>query len=239
MADDPKWLTAARGELGVREVRGRTANPKIVAYFKASGHGGIVDDETAWCAAFVNWALWKAGIRGTMALNARSFLKWGKECKGTPGAVVVFSRGSSNWQGHVGFWLGESGHMVRVLGGNQSDGVTVSMYPKARIVGIRWPATLGASKTIKAAMTGTGTTGLLMIMETAEQTRTLAESMVTYLEWAKYALMVITIVLFLMTAYFKYSEIKTTQVAPVDPVADPEGPEPQDDDGFGDRKTGA
>lgn len=238
MAEEPKWLTAARGELGVREVRGRGANPRVVEYFKASGHGGIISDETAWCSAFINWAMAKAGIKGTMALNARSWLKWGKECKGTPGAVVVFSRGNSNWQGHVGFWLGESGNMVRVIGGNQSDGVTVNMYPKSRIIGIRWPATLGTSRTVRAAMVGGGMTGATMLMETVGEAGTLAETAAGYLEWAKYVMMAITLLSFGLTVYFKYTDIKKTQVGHEDQVDEPEIDEVGGGPAFEDRKTG-
>jgi hypothetical protein len=42
-----------------------------------------------------------------------------------------------NAPGHVGFYAGTEGSKVLVLGGNQSDEVNISRYPKNRILGIR------------------------------------------------------------------------------------------------------
>lgn len=210
---DPLWLKAAKKELGVREIPGREANTRVVEYFKASGHGRIVDDETAWCSAFVNWAMAQAGIRGTMALNARSWLHWGKELKvPKKGAVCVFSRGSSGWQGHVGFWVGESGDKIRILGGNQSDGVTIGSYSKSRLIGMRWPLTSGRSRTMISALVGTGATGASGILEVAEEARGFAESAAVYLDWMKYAMLGIVFVSFALTIYFKWTDIHKTRM---------------------------
>jgi lysozyme family protein len=51
----------------------------------------------------------------------------------------VLSRGSDPDAGHVGFLLGEAGNQIYLLGGNQSDAVTVAAFPKARLLGVRWP----------------------------------------------------------------------------------------------------
>ncbi|MCB1510794.1 MAG: TIGR02594 family protein, partial [Hyphomicrobiaceae bacterium] len=42
--------------------------------------------------------------------------------------------------GHVAFLLGETGTDVILLGGNQSNRVTIAAYPKSRLLGLRWPA---------------------------------------------------------------------------------------------------
>ena len=53
------------------------------------------------------------------------------------GDVVVLSRGASGWQGHVAFFLRAVGQQVEVLGGNQGNGVSVTRYPKSKVLGIR------------------------------------------------------------------------------------------------------
>jgi hypothetical protein len=54
---------------------------------------------------------------------------------------LVFERGSS---GHVGFAIGEDDANFFVLGGNQSDAVTIARIAKSRLLGARWPNTFPA-----------------------------------------------------------------------------------------------
>jgi uncharacterized protein (TIGR02594 family) len=151
---EPKWMDLARDFIGVREIRGAQHNPEIIEWFKESGHGWIKDDETAWCAAFANAMLERVDIKGTNSVAARSFLDWGRELKKPkPGALAVFWRGNKNgWQGHVGFYVGETATHVQVLGGNQKDAVSIASYDKDQLLGYRWPSTIGTSRTVKAAV---------------------------------------------------------------------------------------
>jgi uncharacterized protein (TIGR02594 family) len=133
----------ARSYLGTKELKGSADNPKIMEMYRTLGHDWVEHDEVAWCAAFVGHCLEKAGFPSTRKLNARSYLTWGEKVAGLEqakeGDVVVFTRGSSAAQGHVAFFLKVAGNQVEVLGGNQSDGVTVARYPKSRVIGIRRP----------------------------------------------------------------------------------------------------
>ena len=43
--------------------------------------------------------------------------------------------------GHVGFAIGQDVAHFFVLGGNQSDAVTITRVTKSRLLGARWPAT--------------------------------------------------------------------------------------------------
>ncbi|MEM6381429.1 MAG: TIGR02594 family protein [Pseudomonadota bacterium] len=140
---DPLWLEQAQLHLGTKEWAGARHNPAIVAFFKLAGFPGFRDDETPWCAAFANAVLKQAGHVGTGKLTARSFLKWGRALY-TPerGAVAVFRRGRSTWQGHVGFVVGSTATHLDILGGNQSDAVTCSAYPRSKLLGLRWPASV-------------------------------------------------------------------------------------------------
>ncbi len=140
--DQPNWLGPAWRELGQAEVRGSRDNPRIMALFRDAGHPGIRHDETAWCAAFVSACLERSGVRSARTLRARAYVEWGDEVRtGRLGAIAVLTRGSNPAFGHVGFLVGETAGQVILLGGNQSNAVTVQAFDKARLLSLRWPAT--------------------------------------------------------------------------------------------------
>lgn len=117
---------------------------EVISSFIEKSMGQKIDPrQTPWCAAYVNSVLQAGGIQGTSSLAARSFLKFGTEVKkddASKGDVVVFGRGDPS-HGHVGFidHISSDGKTVYVLGGNQSNAVTVSARPTAQILGIRRP----------------------------------------------------------------------------------------------------
>lgn len=130
----------AQGYIGTTEGPGPEDNPAIMDMYASVGHDWVEHDSVAWCAAFVGHCLEKAGLRSTRRLNARSYLDWGIPvdlADAQEGDIVVFSRGSKSWQGHVGFFVGANGAMIEVLGGNQSDAVTIQRYAKSRLLGVR------------------------------------------------------------------------------------------------------
>lgn len=136
----PKWLEAALSELqlGVVEVPGPASNPRIDEYLR--GVGQPSNDEIPWCAAFVAYCLEQSGVLGTGKPSARSYLTWGQPTEPRVGAVGVLWRGSrEGWQGHVGFILDVGDASVYLLGGNQSNRVSVSAFPRDRLLGARWP----------------------------------------------------------------------------------------------------
>ena len=138
--DLPPWYVAAGKDLGLREIVGSKHEPRVVEFFAEAGHPYVKDDETAWCAAFANAKLVEVGIKGTGRLNARSFLDWGVPLtKPAVGAILVFKRGTSSWQGHVTFYVGETATHYVCRGGNQSNAVTEARYAKKDLLGIRWP----------------------------------------------------------------------------------------------------
>ena len=121
---------------------GLNENAQNAALSDYLSNGGMNLDPatTAWCAAFVNSTLKQSGVEGTGKLNARSFLDWGTPVD-TPqrGDVAIFSRGDRNgWQGHVGFFdsYADDGR-INVLGGNQSDSVSIAPYAANRLLGFR------------------------------------------------------------------------------------------------------
>ncbi len=135
------WLAYAWSQLGQREIAGPRSNPRIAEYIRVSGHPSLADDATAWCAAFVGACLDNAGIAGTGSLLARSYLSWGSPAQGPePGAIAVLSRGADPTFGHVGFLVGMTDDRVVLLGGNQSDAVTVEAFSRSRLLALRQPA---------------------------------------------------------------------------------------------------
>ena len=113
------------------------------------GFVGVDPVRTQWCAAFVNAVLASHGVEGSggvsdYPLTARSFLSWGVPVSSRDvlrGDIVVFPRGSSDWQGHVGFYWGtvirKGVVYYQILGGNQSNRVGIELYRADRALGIR------------------------------------------------------------------------------------------------------
>ena len=129
----------ACGEYGVKGTPGATHNPRVLTYFRAPGFSWVKDDETAWCAAFVNWCFWKAGLPIPGTLAARSFLTVGKRTTAPKiGDLVVLWRISKDSPyGHVGFFIKEEKDGVYILGGNQSNEVNIRLFPKSQILDYR------------------------------------------------------------------------------------------------------
>ena len=100
---------------------------------------GVDPATVAWCAAFMNAVLDKAGSKGTGSLSARSFLNWGTATDNPGyGDVVVLKRGRSSSAGHVGFYEGMNPDgTIRVFGGNQSNGVGTANFKASDVLGYR------------------------------------------------------------------------------------------------------
>lgn len=126
-------------EYGIKGFPGSKHSERILTYFRAPGFKWVKDDETAWCAAFVNWCFWKAGLKVPGTLAARSFLSVGKRTHSPKlGDLVVFWRGTKDGAlGHVAFFIRESPYGIWVLGGNQSNAVNIALFPKEQVLEYR------------------------------------------------------------------------------------------------------
>ena len=136
------WLVTARLSLGLKEIPGKATSPTIAGWL-AKLKAPWKDDETPWCGTFVAAVLQSIGfvpVKGWA--GARNWLNYGQKLPAPcVGAIVVFWRGKpSGWSGHVGFIVGKdaAGNLM-VLGGNQSDKVTIAAFPMSRVLGYRWP----------------------------------------------------------------------------------------------------
>lgn len=123
---------------GLKEIVGSRHEKLIVEFFKEVGHSWIKTDETPWCCAFMGACLKKGGYHYLKEVAARKYLKYGTPTE-TPkiGDIVIFKRGNSSWQGHVAFYVREDEEYIHVLGGNQSNAVNISRYPKSKLLGYR------------------------------------------------------------------------------------------------------
>ncbi len=144
----PVWFAEAQRLQGTAEASGATSNPVILAWAKALG--GVAarfyrNDATPWCGLFAAHCLGATLPDEPLPANPLSALAWADFGRALPagrvGAVCVFRRTGG---GHVGFYAGEDEAALHVLGGNQSDRVGLTRIAKARLVGVRWPATAPA-----------------------------------------------------------------------------------------------
>lgn len=128
------WMQTAEGELGQSEVPGSRANPRILEYFGSSNFWGTDDSggENAWCASFIAWVMEQHGYTPpSAAFRAKSWKNFGQTIsQPVYGAIGVKSRTGG---GHVAFVAGQSsdGSKLYMLGGNQSDEVNISEYPRS------------------------------------------------------------------------------------------------------------
>jgi uncharacterized protein (TIGR02594 family) len=144
-------IEAGRKYLGQREVPGPGVNAWIKNLWGGLPGGkwfwdsyGQDDSKLPWCGAFVARCCQDAGIElPKQYASALAWIKWG-ELAGGPrlGAVAVLTRQGG---GHVGIVTGisESKELVRLLGGNQGDGVTEAWFSINRVTSWRQP--VGAS----------------------------------------------------------------------------------------------
>jgi uncharacterized protein (TIGR02594 family) len=135
------WMPVALGELGVREsTEPGQSNPRIVLYLLSTdlGHEQAHDDSTPWCSAFINWCVERSGHAGTNSAAARSWLDWGRPISiPRRGVLAVFKRGQSG--GHVGAFIRRDTERIWVLGGNQTNEVSIAGYAPDRLLGYRLP----------------------------------------------------------------------------------------------------
>jgi len=138
----PKLVSAALEYFGLKEIKGEKNNSVIMGMAKDLGIANIyVNDEMSWCALFISFLLKKVGkpltFSGYELIRASSFSQWGNPVlKGQEklGDILVFSRPGG---AHVGIYVAESKETFFVLGGNQSDSVSITEISKSRLVAAR------------------------------------------------------------------------------------------------------
>lgn len=141
----PTWLRLAYSHLGLREIKGSQHNAEILGWWERLSLP-FKDDETPWCAGFVNAMVQSAGLP-IVSKNRAAALGWrwngyGTRLKGPAlGAIMSMERPGRSGSGHMTFVAGrdKNGNTMG-LGGNQGNMVSINPYhPSARDAQYHWP----------------------------------------------------------------------------------------------------
>lgn len=137
------WFQEARRLIGVKEAVGPSNNPQILQWADKTGIA-YKSDDIAWCGLFVSHCMSAALSKEPLPRNplgARDWIKFGAPCEPIVGSILVFWRDRpAGWKGHVGFYAGEDDSAFHVLGGNQSNSVSIARIRFDRLLEARWPA---------------------------------------------------------------------------------------------------
>lgn len=141
----PRMIENALNLYGTKEIVGPKSNPAILMMAREIGVEKIYkNDDTSWCALLQNYICKISGKKMVdpgkdpyNMLRARVFENWGNPvAKGDErlGDILVFNRPGG---AHVGMYIAESEVTYYVLGGNQSNAVTISEIAKGRMIACR------------------------------------------------------------------------------------------------------
>lgn len=142
----PKMVQLGLSLLGTQETIGKGSNKTILSWRDKLNQNGVKiegysDDSIPWCGLFIAFL---AFMRSQIAVEvvdsplwARDWANYGaKSPEASLGDILVFVR---NGGGHVGIYIGEDSTTYHVLGGNQSDNVTITRIQKSRCIAVRRP----------------------------------------------------------------------------------------------------
>jgi len=142
--DGMPWFDEALRLKGTREVAGDGSNQTIIDWADNLGLD-YQSDDIPWCGLFTGHCVAAALPDEDLpnaVLSARAWEKFGRPVAPQRGAVMVFWRKTkASGLGHVGFYFAEDNGAYQILGGNQSDSVSVTRVSKDRFLTARWPLT--------------------------------------------------------------------------------------------------
>lgn len=133
----------------IHEIVGPTHEPFIQWCLTSCGLNPDTPDEVPWCSAFINRLCWWLRLPRSKSAAARSWLLVGMPVslgQAESGFdVVILKRAGSNAgpevtsgaPGHVGLFAGVENDHVLVLGGNQSNGVSIARFAASDVLGVR------------------------------------------------------------------------------------------------------
>ncbi|PWE52137.1 TIGR02594 family protein [Metarhizobium album] len=157
---EPVWMRDARRFMGLKEVAGAKSNPTIISWAKRLGGwvaSYFTNDDIPWCGLFVANIMATTLPRELLPKNPLGALEWSKFGIPLPepilGAIMTFTRTGG---GHVGLYVGEDATHYHILGGNQSNSVSITRIDKARLHSIRWPSTGGFPSGGRVRLTSAG-----------------------------------------------------------------------------------
>jgi uncharacterized protein (TIGR02594 family) len=128
--------------IGIRERAGATnASPTIMRWKRNVIPSTKDDGQFAWCGIFAHNMLLETGyptLPVAEAAGARNYQRLGEPVSEPQlGDLAIFRRGTG-WQGHVAFVIRvDAFGDVWVLGGNQSNAVSIAKYSGNSLLGYR------------------------------------------------------------------------------------------------------
>lgn len=135
----PPWMAEMHRRMGLHEVRDKS---KLIEFLKI---GKFLGDPSRlpWCGDMVESCIAKVLPAEPLPANpffAQAWKTFGIDAKAPlVGAVGVIKWSASS--GHVGFVAGVEGGKVVLLGGNQSNAITLASFPREKFIAFRWPKT--------------------------------------------------------------------------------------------------
>ncbi len=140
------WVFQDIDILGSKE-DSRELAKRLVPFWRRVGlsFSNLIGTSHAWCALRVNYALDKAGIKGSGSAAAKSFEKYGKPCPYWFGSILPLTH--SNGNHHVNlflYWHDEAKKIAVTMDGNRNNefGIfltDISGRGDKVIPGPRWP----------------------------------------------------------------------------------------------------
>jgi uncharacterized protein (TIGR02594 family) len=146
---DVTLFSLAQRYIGVRELKGLHSHP-LILWWHSLCNLQDTSDEVPWCSSFLNGIAWELRLPRSKSAAARSWLTVGIPITTSAaiiGDVVILKRGdgeqpgpevTSGAPGHVGLFAGWTDQgRVLLLGGNQSNEVSIAAHPASAILGVR------------------------------------------------------------------------------------------------------
>jgi len=140
------WVFQDIDILGSKE-DSRELAKRLAPFWRRLGlsFANLIGTSHAWCALRVNYALDKAGVKGSGSAGASSFQKWGKGCQYYFGAILPITH--SNGNHHVNlflYWHDEAKKIACTMDGNRNNEFGIFLTDLSgkgdRVVpGPRWP----------------------------------------------------------------------------------------------------
>ena len=143
----PRMLLEVVKLYGTKEKPGPGDNEVILEWAHELELPDYTHDEIPWCGLFMAIVAYRANLDRRPERNPPrlylSALQWASFGVSVPkgaaalGDVLVFKRKGG---GHVGLYVGHDTSAFHVLGGNQSDRVSITRLSRNRLVAVRRPA---------------------------------------------------------------------------------------------------
>lgn len=138
-ANMPPWMAEMHRKMGLHEVRDNGTLSDWLRIGKYLGNPANLP----WCGDAIESCMAKTLPKEPLPSNPFFAQAW-KDFGIDATAPVVGSIGVIRWttsSGHVGIVAGVDGDRINLLGGNQSNAINISSFPRNKFIAFRWPST--------------------------------------------------------------------------------------------------